>query len=334
MNRDRSELQALRISEIRSSITEFSLYLDTGNDIIPYATSRHQWSLPERMKLVQNGQFVILYARQDQERVRQHLTSTAEEPWPYRGKEASVQFLIADGIAEFIKTRYCFPFQKNHFEIFQGLVQRLYQYLSQHSRLHELLWQLTQHDTHTFYHAARVAAYAVGTASFLEVSKSTRLWELALGAFLHDMGHLSVDSSLLKCPGPLLRKDWYQIERHPDETLRLLSQVSLNPYVLELAIHHHERMDGSGYPHRLAGAELPLDVRLLSFVEVFTALTSPRPYQAPSSSNKAIKFMQEKLSQRIDLSLVEPFQALLGYAKAERSQLKAQEVLSASLAIV
>lgn len=306
MKCERSELQALKVSEIRSGSTDFDLYLDNGKDIIPYARGRHQWSVAERTKLLENGQGVLFYRRSDAVKVARHLAAALAEPWPYRGKEASVQMLIADGIAEFIKTACFFHYKAEQDACFRDLAQRLSHYLLQQSKVHHLFWQLTQHDIHTFYHGARVAAYAVGTACCMTSRERARirLWELAVGAFLHDLGHLSVDPHLLKQKGPLLKKEWRQIHQHPDETLRLLSQVALNPFVLELAIHHHERLDGSGYPHRLKATDLPLEVRLLSLVEAFAALTSPRPYQEPLHPAQALQLIATRLAGSLDLSFL------------------------------
>lgn len=319
--RDRSELQALKVSDIRSESegTDFDLYLDNGKDIIPYTVGRHQWSLAERLKLFENRYFVLFYARADALKVARYLAAAPAEPWPYRGKEASVQFLIGDGLAEFIKVRSLYPCRAEHEAVFQNVAERLYQYLSQQSKIHHLLWQLAQHDTHTFYQGARVAAYAVGAALCMEAPRCdrSRLWELALASVLHDLGHLSVDPQLFKRNGPLLKKEWRQIHLHPDETLRLLSQVTLNPYVQEIAIHHHERLDGTGYPHRLPAEALAWEVRLVSLVEAFAALTQPRPYQMQVTPEGAMDLIQSRLQTSVDLSLLQPFQRFLGLSQAK-----------------
>ncbi len=308
---DRTRLQALKISEIRSSTTEFNLYLDVGSDIIPYAQGIHQWSVAEKRQLLKQGQFILLYAREDAERVSQYLETSPAEPLGPLQPNTPVELLISDGIAEFLKTRYTYPLSVKQALSFKSLAAALQEYLERHPELGILLWRLHEHDAYTYYHSARVAAYAVGISAALQPDEPGKLWDLALGSFLHDVGNINVDAKLLQRAGPLQPKEWDQIRKHPDESMQLLSGVALNPFVKEIILHHHERMDGGGYPHRLPGGELPLEVRIVSFAEVFAALTQPRQYQTRRTIEAALHLIESSLLNFLDPHLLDSLLTLL-----------------------
>ena len=317
---DRTRLQALKISEIRSSTTEFNLYLDVGSDIIPYAQGIHQWSVAEKLQLLKDGQFILLYASEDAEQVSHYLEASPAEPLGPLQTHSPVDTLLSDGIAEFLKTRYAYPVSVKQALTFKSLSGNLLKYLDSHPELGILLWRLHEHDPYTYYHSARVAAYAVGISAVMQPDEPGRMWDLALGCFLHDLGNIHVDAKLLQRAGPLLTKEWDQIRRHPDEGLGLLQGIALNPFVKEIILHHHERMDGGGYPHRLPGGELPIEVRIVSFAEVFTALTQPRQYQSRRSTDAALQLIESSLLNFLDPQLLDPLLTLLDQNQAKEDK--------------
>ena len=317
---DRTRLQALKISEIRSSVTEFNLYLDLGGEIVPYATGRHLWSLSEKEQLLQRGQYVLLYAREDSDRVHHYLASPSEESLTIPVGNDPAGLIVADAIAEFLKTRYVYPFDKSQFGTFKGLGLSLAQYLQAQSQLRELLWQLNRHDPYTFYHSARVAAYAVAMSIELDPGNQSRLWDLAVGSLLHDVGNLTLDTALLNHDGPLKDQEWDKVRHHPEESIRLLEGFSLGAKVREIILHHHERMDGGGYPHRLRSIQLPIEVRIVAMAEVFAALTNPRPYQSKRTPEQALFFIQSSLLTFLDPALLAPLQAMMGQDQVKQNQ--------------
>lgn len=311
---DRTGLQALKISEIGNNTTEFNLYLDVGSDIIPYAQGMHQWSSDEKKRLLEGGEFILLYAAADAPKVKSYLMRQTSEN--SGGKELSSDALISDGIAEFLKVRYRYHLSTKQTLSIRSLTLSLVQYLQSHEDLGRLFMRLHQHDPYTFYHSARVAAYAVGISGVLDAEETSRMWDLALGSLLHDLGNLKVEPKLLERAGPLNEREWDQIRRHPEESLVLLQTMALNPHVREIVLHHHERMDGGGYPHRLPAHELPLEVRIVAMAEVFAALTQPRPYQKVRTAEESLLFIENNLLAFLDGDMLRPLQTFLGLAAA------------------
>ncbi len=158
-------------------------------------------------------------------------------------------------------------------------------------------------------HSTRVAA--------LVVAGSERLGEPAgpdiqRAARLHDIGTLSVSSRILDNPGPLSEPEWAAVRAHPLHTERLLSRVTPLRPIAAIAAAHHERLDGSGYPHGLTGADLGLPARLLAAADVLEALTSARPYRAPLPPAAAVAHLRgEAGAGRLDADCVGALCAVL-----------------------
>jgi ribonuclease P protein subunit RPR2 len=134
-------------------------------------------------------------------------------------------------------------------------------------------------DPYTGGHAARAAAYAVALARVLEWSEP-EIEDARLGGLLHDLGKLAVDDAILRKPGRLEEVEWEQMRRHPQVGATILMRA---PFLVRAAVYahrHHERWDGSGYPDRLAGRDIPVGGRLMSIADAFDAMTSSRPYRA------------------------------------------------------
>ena len=101
------------------------------------------------------------------------------------------------------------------------------------------------------------------------------------------------------------------VRKHPEEGHALIQNLNLSATVLDLVLHHHERADGQGYPHRLGKKDLSNEVRLLAFAEVFAALTQPRPYQPAHTPGAALHVMQTALAPFLDQSYFEPLARLV-----------------------
>ncbi len=134
-------------------------------------------------------------------------------------------------------------------------------------------------DPYTSGHQRRVARLADLVGRRLDMDDD-RLQGLYVGALLHDIGKLSVPSTILTKPGRLTRQEWHIIRAHPRRGYDILKEAKLPWPVAEMALRHHERLDGSGYPDGTKGPELSLEVRILGVCDVVEAMSSDRPYRA------------------------------------------------------
>jgi putative two-component system response regulator len=150
-----------------------------------------------------------------------------------------------------------------------------------------------QRDNHTAGHCERLAfsGVALGVAMRLD---SRHLLSLYLGGYLHDVGKVGIPDAILFKPGQLSNQEWETMRTHPargEEICRPLT--SLRP-VLPLIRHHHERLDGTGYPDGLSGDQIPLLARVLQVVDIYDALTNPRPYKQAYTRPKALEILEEE----------------------------------------
>jgi HD-GYP domain-containing protein (c-di-GMP phosphodiesterase class II) len=173
------------------------------------------------------------------------------------------------------------------------------------SHIRALTVRLAEKDAYTEEHTRRVALRAVQVGEELGLPAG-RLRALAAGGLLHDIGKLSVPDDILKKPGPLDDGEYELIKRHPEHGRRLLRELGgYGDCILRLVQDHHERLDGSGYPQGLTGADLDLDTRILAVCDVYDALISNRVYRAAWSTDRALALLFEQAGSAFDRRCVE-----------------------------
>ncbi len=142
-------------------------------------------------------------------------------------------------------------------------------------------------DTYTHGHCERVAENAVAVAQALGLDEQ-ELSAIRLGAYLHDLGKVKVPHEILNKPGPLTRDEFETMQMHSVWGVEMLADVEF-PWDLKPIIRwHHEKYDGTGYPDRLVGDEIPLSAQIVGIVDVYDALTTTRSYRAALSHDVAI----------------------------------------------
>lgn len=163
-------------------------------------------------------------------------------------------------------------------------------------------------DEDTGDHIARVSAYTNLIAEALGLgSAECRLMELA--ATMHDVGKVAVPDAILLKPGSLTPEERREMERHAERGYRILggSASPVMRLAAEIAASHHERWDGTGYPHRLKGEAIPLSGRIVAVADVFDALTTERPYKKAWSPERARTHKAENAGAHFDPRVVEAF---------------------------
>jgi HD-GYP domain-containing protein (c-di-GMP phosphodiesterase class II) len=165
---------------------------------------------------------------------------------------------------------------------------------------------LDLHDQNTGAHSTRLAQWGVRVARDLGLSERG-VADVEMGARLHDIGKVGVPDSILNKPAGLTTEERRIVRRHPEfgwTALRRLpgfAQSSL--YVL----HHHENFDGTGYPARLKGAEIPIGARIVSVIDAYDAMVSVRPYRVKLRASEAIRRLHQSSGTQFDPSVVTAF---------------------------
>jgi HD-GYP domain-containing protein (c-di-GMP phosphodiesterase class II) len=165
---------------------------------------------------------------------------------------------------------------------------------------------LEARDPYLRGHSARVTSFAESLARMLGWA-GERLEVLRLGGSLHDVGKIAVNPQVLRKPGPLTEEELAQIRRHPVTGARLVECFDDFEAALPYVLHHHERWDGSGYPHGLRGETIPVEARLLGVADAFDAMTSKRAYRSALSVDQALNELRRCAGAQFDPDLAETF---------------------------
>jgi len=161
-------------------------------------------------------------------------------------------------------------------------------------------------DPYTAGHSKRVGAYSRQLATALNLSaRDIELVES--GALLHDIGKIGIPDAILFKPGRLDERERSVIAGHPTIGARLLDGISAMKDVVPCVLHHHEKIDGTGYPDRLAGDEIPLGARIVAVADTFDAMTTDRPYRSALSSDAAVRELVRVAGTQLDQQLVVAF---------------------------
>ncbi len=165
---------------------------------------------------------------------------------------------------------------------------------------------LDARDNYTYGHSARVARFAVAVAEKLDFSRD-ELKELEMGCLLHDIGKIHVRDAVLNKQCSLDAEETQEISQHPLLGSQILELApSLHKYIAGVK-HHHERFDGTGYPDRLSGDEIPLHAQILALADTYDAMTSSRPYRKGLSQEKAIAEIRRCSGSQFNPKLAELF---------------------------
>jgi putative nucleotidyltransferase with HDIG domain len=179
-----------------------------------------------------------------------------------------------------------------------------------------LVATLEARDWYTAGHSAAVAIYARDIARRLGLAEEQE--ELAhLCGLVHDVGKIGLPASLLEKPGALSLEERRQMERHSEIGETILQKVEDYAVIAAVVRHHHERVDGNGYPDGLEGDAIPQISRIIAVADAYNAMTSNRPYRDAMPSRVARLRLAQAVESQFDTAVVAAFEAILATASED-----------------
>jgi HD-GYP domain-containing protein (c-di-GMP phosphodiesterase class II) len=174
------------------------------------------------------------------------------------------------------------------------------------------LARLKNHDDYTFEHSVGVCALLVAFGRGMKLDKSA-IKEMALGGLLHDVGKARIPDVILNKPGKLTDDEFSRMQSHVDQGVLLLRQTpGVSAIAMQVTAEHHERFDGTGYPHKLSGDAISLYGQMAAIVDVYDAISSDRIYHKGMPPTQALKKLLEWSSHHFDPQLVQAFIRAIG----------------------
>ena len=182
----------------------------------------------------------------------------------------------------------------------------------------ESLLKITAHDFYTHTHSINVSIYTLSLGSFLGI-EGDDLKTLGMAAVLHDIGKSKVDYEIINKNGKLTEIEFEKMKKHPAEGHAIALKLGINDErILSGIRHHHEKMEGGGYPDGIKEDQISQFARIIGVCDVFDALSTKRSYKDPMSSFESLRLMKQQMQGHLDMKMVDSFIKMLRKQENEK----------------
>lgn len=169
----------------------------------------------------------------------------------------------------------------------------------------EYLFRMYSYDISTFRHMLHTCCYAIVIAD--KLFSYDKMLSIAKGAALHDIGKLNVPSGILNKADVLTSDEYMRIRGHPVDGYELVKEKVKDDVINDIILHHHEHADGSGYPDGISEDSIKPEVRIVTVVDVFDAMTSDRAYHKALCPEEALRLMAEQRYEREFINILKQY---------------------------
>jgi len=296
-------------------VTNFSLWLvpRPGATPVLYRGENLPFTEEIRQRLETHGVTRLYVSNSEKELVRQYiernmeaLLADPEVPVEERSElmYESAQNLVREAMED--------PRSGKLVERSSEMVPHMVSFIYNQKRSFQCLLRVCSHDYYTYTHSVNVFTYCVALAQHLGFPEA-EVKRFGLGALLHDVGKSSLPLDVINSPGRLTDEQWELMRLHPVHGYDILVEQGMkDDIVLDVTRHHHEKINGKGYPDRLEGEQISHWARMCTIVDIFDALTTRRSYKEARHSFESLQFMRAHMADEIDLDLFRGFVALMG----------------------
>jgi len=240
--------------------------------------------------------------------VDRHLQSIAQNsdmPTEQKGR------IVYEKAAEVLDSMFKNPESLENIKNVQPVVDNFISIILHDDCAIKSLMKITAHDYYTHTHSINVSVYTLSFGSFLGI-EGKDLEALGMAAILHDLGKSKVDYEIINKNGKLSDDEFTQMKKHP----ALGHEIALKLGITDVRIlsgirHHHEKIEGGGYPDNLKGDQISQFARIIGICDVFDALSTKRSYKDPMSSFESLSLMKQQMVGHLDMDMVRKFIKML-----------------------
>lgn len=317
-------LEKVREKEYSVILTAFTLSSLNGLDLIPHLQTLSPRSVPifisdneiagNTVKAFRAGAFEVI-----------------QKPLELRKAEAAVEKAFGKYELRCLKDSYQHHLEELVAERTVELDKALEEIENSYrSTLKALIQALETRDFETHGHSERVVTFSLRLGYELGLDKKA-LRDLELGALLHDIGKIGVPDAILRKPAKLTEDEWEKMKLHPQHGKKILRNIPFLEGAARIVSQHHEKWDGTGYPHSLRAEEIDIGARIFAVVDAFDAMISDRVYRKGRPYHEALEELEKCAGTQFDPLIVEAFKAIPKEdweILKERSLMEKQELFS------
>ncbi len=196
-----------------------------------------------------------------------------------------------------------YQFEKFVFEIINELMES--------NHIIESLYMIQVYNHYTYEHSLHVTVIAIMICKKIDLPKY-KIYEIAMGCMLHDLGKTKVPKEILNKPAKLTTEEFSEIKKHPENGYEYIKKNKhLSGTIQDIILKHHEKLDGSGYPLGLKREDICLGARICSVADVFDAMCSKRPYKEPIPLAESIRIMKSAMNKQLDMTVCTILESIL-----------------------
>jgi HD-GYP domain-containing protein (c-di-GMP phosphodiesterase class II) len=309
-----SEIETQRYVQIEKWLLDIGDTLECDLYIALNSHGKKQLLLPKKQQLTSEikksiDQVLVLYIREEDLPtynifIDQIVQTVAQNKYIAITKKAAVMYHQASTILD---EMFDNPEALENVPKSKKVVNKFVDTIFNDTHAIESLIKITAYDYYTHTHSINVCVYALSLGSYLHLDAKT-LEDLGMSALLHDLGKSKVDHAIVNKNGKLTYDEYELMKLHPVYGYKIALKIGIKDHrILDGILHHHEKLDGGGYPDGISGKNITLFARIIGVCDVFDALSTKRPYKERLSSYDALHLMKETMQHHLDIEIVDAF---------------------------
>lgn len=292
-----------------------ALFLKHNSYYVLYKAPDLQFTEHDKAKLLSNNISELFVYEHDFADYNQYVESNLafilsdEHLSPIKKQE-----IICQAAVNFVEEMFKVPakYIKQNLDRCRTLIHYILSNKLSASDLINSLGKLIQHNSYTYVHSVQVSSYMITLHSQITTMDKDALIEIGLGSIFHDYGKVYISLDILDKPDKLTALEFYELKKHPEYGYNALKMLNtFSPLALGIVKHHHEKTNGKGYPEGISGDEISKSSKMAAICDVYSALTTKRPYRQALDKEAALHIMHNEMEGSFDLYYLSAFTAIL-----------------------